>query len=126
MIRLSGFASHLLTLAKSKLILLPYQIWDLRTGSTLQTLQYDHPVTDVQFDSRKVVAATGDGVKVNFPSSLLLSHELLIRIQIYNRTSKQQSTLTMNGHPTPVTRLRYMDKYLVSGAEDGVVKVWSL
>lgn len=42
------------------------QIWDLRTGGVFETLKYDHPVTGLQFDSRKIVAATGEnGVKVH-------------------------------------------------------------
>lgn len=36
------------------------QIWDLRTGGVFETLKYDYPVTSLQFDSRKVVAAAGD------------------------------------------------------------------
>ena len=41
------------------------QIWDVRTGGIFETLKYDHAVTALQFDTRKVVAATGEnGVKV--------------------------------------------------------------
>ena len=47
---------------------LPYfivQIWDLRTGGIFDTLKYDHAVTALQFDTRKIVAATGEnGIKV--------------------------------------------------------------
>lgn len=40
-------------------------------GSTFETLKYDHPVTSLQFDSRKIVAATGEnGIKVS--SSLIV------------------------------------------------------
>ncbi|KAL4259449.1 Trp-Asp repeat-containing protein [Pleurotus pulmonarius] len=85
------------------------KIWDLRTGGIFETLKYDHAVTALQFDSRKVVAATGEnGVK------------------IYNRTSMQHSMLSTNGHTRPVERLRYMDRYLVSGGKDSTIKVWSL
>jgi division protein 1 len=38
----------------------------------------------------------------------------------------QQSTLVTNGHTQPVERLRYMDRYLVSGGRDSTVKIWSL
>lgn len=42
------------------------QIWDLRTGGIVETLQYDYPVTALQFDTRKIVAATGEnGVDVS-------------------------------------------------------------
>jgi division protein 1 len=47
-------------------------------------------------------------------------------VQVYNRTSMQHSTLQTNGHMKPVERLRYMDRYLVSGGRDSTVKIWSL
>lgn len=85
------------------------RIWDVRTGSTFETIKYDHGVTCLQFDSRKVTAATGEN-----------------GIKIYNRTTMQHSALTTNGHTRPVQRLRYMDRYLVSGGRDATVKVWTL
>ena len=40
-------------------------MWDLRTGGVYETLTYDHAVTALQFDTRKVVAAAGEnGIKV--------------------------------------------------------------
>ncbi|TFK30686.1 Trp-Asp repeat-containing protein [Coprinopsis marcescibilis] len=85
------------------------KIWDLRTGSIFETLHFDNPVTSLQFDTRKIVAATGDnGAK------------------IYNRTTNQQTTLITNGHTKPVEKLRYMDRYLVTGGRDAAVKIWSL
>ncbi|KAJ7275573.1 WD40-repeat-containing domain protein [Mycena haematopus] len=85
------------------------RIWDLRTGGIFETLKYDHAVTGLQFDSRKIVAAAGEN-----------------GIKIYNRTSMQHSTLQTNGHLKPVERLRYMDRYMVSGGRDSAVKIWSL
>ncbi|KAG6814439.1 hypothetical protein H0H92_007443 [Tricholoma furcatifolium] len=42
------------------------RIWDLRTGSVFETIHYDHAVTGLQFDTRKIVAATGEnGVNVS-------------------------------------------------------------
>jgi hypothetical protein len=42
------------------------QIWDLRTGGIFETIKYDHGVTALQFDSRKVISAAGEnGVKVS-------------------------------------------------------------
>jgi len=85
------------------------KVWDLRTGGIFETIQFDHAVTALQFDSRKIIAATGEnGVKV------------------YNRTSSQQSMLMTNGHTKPVERLRYMDRYLVTGGRDAKLKIWSL
>jgi division protein 1 len=41
------------------------RLWDLRTGGVVETMQFDHPVTSLQFDTRKIVAAAGEnGVKV--------------------------------------------------------------
>ncbi|KAI0072362.1 WD40 repeat-like protein [Panus rudis PR-1116 ss-1] len=85
------------------------RIWDIRTGGIFETLKYDYAVTALQFDSRKIVAAAGEN-----------------GLKVYNRTSMQHSTLTTNGHTRPVERLRYMDRYLVSGGRDSVVKVWAL
>ncbi|KAG9008007.1 Mitochondrial fission protein [Tulasnella sp. JGI-2019a] len=85
------------------------RIWDLRTGNTSETIKYDYPVTDLQFDTRKIVACCGEnGVK------------------IYNRTTMQQSTLSINGHTRPAEKLRYIDRYLTSGSKDHTVKIWSL
>jgi hypothetical protein len=43
------------------------QIWDLRTGGIFETVKYDHAITSLQFDTRKVVSAAGEnGVKVRY------------------------------------------------------------
>ncbi|GAA6012326.1 hypothetical protein JCM10207_002805 [Rhodosporidiobolus poonsookiae] len=85
------------------------RIWDLRTGAIADTIRYDHAVTALQFDSRKIVAAAGEnGVKV------------------YNRTTMQHSSLQTNGHTAPVERLRFMDRYLATGGRDATVKIWAL
>ncbi|EJD55043.1 WD40 repeat-like protein [Auricularia subglabra TFB-10046 SS5] len=85
------------------------RIWDIRTGGVLETLQFDHPVTSLQFDTRKILACAGE----NGPSS-------------YNRTTQQMTSLLTNGHTMPAVKLRYMDRYLVSGGRDSIVKVWAL
>ncbi|THH01509.1 hypothetical protein EW026_g1208 [Hermanssonia centrifuga] len=85
------------------------RIWDLRTGGMVETLKYDHAITALQFDTRKIVTAVGEN-----------------GVNVYNRTSMQHSSLLTNGHTRPVERLRYMDKYLVSGGRDSIVKIWAL
>ncbi|KAI0089996.1 WD40 repeat-like protein [Irpex rosettiformis] len=85
------------------------RIWDLRTGGIFETLKYDHAVTALQFDTRKIVAAIGQN-----------------GIDIYNRTTMQHSSLLTNGHTRPAEKMRYMDKYLVSGGRDAMVKIWAL
>ena len=40
-------------------------MWDLRTGSIFETIHFDHAITALQFDSRKIVGAVGEnGIKV--------------------------------------------------------------
>ncbi|KAG8741769.1 Mitochondrial fission protein [Ceratobasidium sp. 414] len=65
-------------------------------------------VGDVQFDTRKIVAAGDTGV------------------EIFNRITRQYTSLTVNGHLGPAERLRYIDRYLVSGGQDATVKIWAL
>lgn len=85
------------------------RIWDLRTGLPAETLSFDFPVTALQFDSRKIVACAGEnGWKV------------------WNRTTREMKSLTTGGHSSPVEKGRYDGRYGVSGAKDGVVKIWSL
>ena len=97
--------THILTGSLDKTI----RIWDLRTGHVWETLHYDYPVTALQFDSRKIVAAAGAR-----------------GVDVYNRTSEKHSALAINGHTAPAERLRYMDRYAVTGGRDSCVKVWSL
>lgn len=85
------------------------RVWDLRTGRTIDTLRYDGPVTALQFDSRRILVAGGTDA-----------------VQVFNRTTLQQSELIVNGHTSPVERLRFMDKYLATGSRDATVKIWSL
>ncbi|KAK9899757.1 WD40 repeat-like protein [Cystobasidium minutum MCA 4210] len=85
------------------------RVWDLRTGRTIETLRYDGPVTSLQFDSRRIMVAGGTN-----------------NVQVFNRTTLQQTELVINGHTSPVERLRFMDRYLATGARDSTVKIWSL
>lgn len=56
------------------------KIWDLRSGGIFETLKYDHAVTGLQFDSRKIVAATGENpIKVGkAPLSLLTLPPIMV------------------------------------------------
>ena len=86
------------------------RVWDLRVGKTMETLRYEGPVTDLQFDSRRILVANKG------------SHA----VAVYNRTTLLQTELSANGHQGPVNKLRFMDRYLATGGDDGLVKVWSL
>ncbi|GAA5935002.1 hypothetical protein JCM3775_004673 [Rhodotorula graminis] len=85
------------------------RIWDLRTGSISDTLRYDHTITSLQFDSRKVLCTAGGN-----------------DVSVYNRTTMERSSLRTNGHSAPVERLRFMDRYAATGGRDACVKVWAL
>ncbi|GAA5899824.1 hypothetical protein JCM8208_004574 [Rhodotorula glutinis] len=85
------------------------RIWDLRTGSISDTLRYDHAITSLQFDSRKVLCTAGGN-----------------DVSVYNRTTMERSSLRTNGHSAPAERLRFMDRYAASGGRDACVKVWAL
>lgn len=97
--------THLISGSLDKTI----RVWDLRSGHVLETLHYDYPVTALQFDSRKIIAAAG-----------------ACAVDVYNRTSEKHSSLIKHGHTAPVERLRYMDRYAVTGGRDSCIKVWSL
>ncbi|WVQ80400.1 mitochondrial division protein 1 [Cryptococcus sp. DSM 104549] len=85
------------------------RIWDLRMGAVSEVHRYEYPVTALQFDSRKVVACTGEN-----------------GVEVYNRTTHAHSRLMVNGHTKPAEKMRFIDKYLVSGGRDGCAKVWAM
>ncbi|WRT63656.1 mitochondrial division protein 1 [Kwoniella shivajii] len=85
------------------------RIWDLRMGQAAEVHKFEYPVTALQFDSRKVVACTGEN-----------------GVEVYNRTTHQHSRLITNGHIKPAEKMRFIDKYLVSGGRDGSAKVWAM
>nr|XP_018266624.1 mitochondrial division protein 1 [Kwoniella dejecticola CBS 10117]OBR88782.1 mitochondrial division protein 1 [Kwoniella dejecticola CBS 10117] len=85
------------------------RIWDLRMGQSSEIHKFEYPVTALQFDSRKVVACTGENA-----------------VEVYNRTTHQHSRLVTNGHIKPAEKMRFIDKYLVSGGRDGAAKVWAM
>ncbi|KAA1106911.1 Mitochondrial fission protein [Puccinia graminis f. sp. tritici] len=47
-------------------------------------------------------------------------------INVYNRTTLQRSTISLNGHTDTVERLRYFDRYMVTGSKDNTIKAWSI
>lgn len=96
-------------------------------GNIVDTLKYEFPVTALQFDSRKVISCTGEnGVEVRSLSVRCFAQTLILASQVYNRTSGEHTRLIVNGHTKPAERLRFMDKYLVTGGRDGTAKVWAL
>jgi division protein 1 len=97
---------HLVSGARDRSV----RVWDLRTGRTIDTLRYPGRVTDLQFDTRRI----------------LVANDASNAVSVYNRTTLQQTELAVNGHAGPVEKLRFMDRYLATGGQDGLVKIWSL
>ncbi|KAG0151365.1 hypothetical protein CROQUDRAFT_651184 [Cronartium quercuum f. sp. fusiforme G11] len=85
------------------------KVWDLRTGMVLDTIKYLNPIQSLQFDSRKIISAAGTN-----------------SLHVYNRTTMQHSLINSNGHTDVLERLRYLDRYAITGARDGLVKIWSI
>lgn len=43
------------------------KIWDLRTGSIIDTFSYDNSVTSLQFDTNKIISCAGSNdIKVSY------------------------------------------------------------
>jgi division protein 1 len=92
------------------------RIWDLRTGKVEDTIRFDGPITALQFDTRKIVVAAGENAVRVGPFTALQAW--LTLWQTYNRTTLQHDSLSLNGHTSPVERLRFMDRYLTSGGKE--------
>ena len=99
---------------------LPPQIWDLRTGSIFDAYAYDHPITSMMFDARRIVAAAGE-----------------TNVKVYDKTDGRhwdcgpgvaaEEDEEGGGSATPavVERVRIRDGYMVEGRKDGVLGVWT-
>ncbi|KAI9851325.1 MAG: Mitochondrial fission protein [Thelocarpon superellum] len=91
------------------------RIWDLRTGSIHDAFAYDHAVTSMQFDGRRIASAAGEEFA-----------------KIYDKTEGRHwdcgagvTVETKARHPAVVERVRINDGYLIEGRKDGMVGVWS-
>lgn len=101
------------------------QIWDLRTGSIHDAFAYDAPITSLQFDTRRIVAAAGEPV-----------------VKVYDKADGRHWNVGSgagsgeNGDPvvwedefhqklSVVERVRVKDGFLVEGRKDGTVGLWS-
>ncbi|CAG9937267.1 unnamed protein product [Clonostachys rosea f. rosea IK726] len=87
------------------------RIWDLRTGSIYDAYAYDNPITDMMFDTRRIVSAAGEDV-----------------VKVYDKVEGRQwdcgagITAAEEGkQPSIVERVRVKDGYLVEGRQDGIV-----
>jgi mitochondrial division protein 1 len=92
-----------------------HQIWDLRTGSIFDAYAYDHPITSMMFDSRRIISAAGEDVA-----------------KVYDKTDGRHwdcgpgvTALEDGSTPAIVEQVRIKDGYMVEGRKDGVVGVWT-
>ncbi|KAF2838777.1 mitochondrial division protein-like protein 1 [Patellaria atrata CBS 101060] len=91
------------------------RIWDLRTGSIYDAFAYDHPITSMMFDARRIAATAGEDV-----------------VKIYDKTDGRHwdcgpGALEDEGGPSSVIeRVRIKDGYLVEGRKDGMLGIWSV
>ena len=97
------------------ILLTLHQIWDLRTGAIHDAYAYDHPITSMMFDNRRIVAAAGEDVA-----------------KVYDKTDGRHwdcgsgVTAEEEGRtPSMVERVRIKDGYLTEGRKDGVVGIWT-
>ncbi|KAF2143872.1 uncharacterized protein K452DRAFT_268327 [Aplosporella prunicola CBS 121167] len=102
---------HLITGSMDRSI----RIWDLRTGSIFDAYAYDHPVTSMMFDTRKIVSAVGEDV-----------------VKVYDKTDGRHwdcgpGALTDDGasSASAIEQVRIKDGYMVEGRRDGTVGVWT-
>ncbi|KAJ5177757.1 uncharacterized protein N7500_000456 [Penicillium coprophilum] len=91
------------------------RIWDLRMGSIHDAYAYDKPITDMMFDSKRIVAAAGESV-----------------VKVYDKADGNHWDcgpgvgLDDDGpFPATVERVRLKDGYLVEGRKDGTMAAWT-
>ncbi|KAI1977624.1 Mitochondrial fission protein [Ophidiomyces ophidiicola] len=91
------------------------RIWDLRTGSIYDAYAYDHAVTSMMFDSRRIVSAVGEDV-----------------VKVYDKADGRHwdcgagVTAEEEGNtPAAVERVRIKDGYLTEGRKDGTIGIWT-
>ncbi|KAK4208448.1 Mitochondrial division protein 1 [Rhypophila decipiens] len=91
------------------------RIWDLRTGSIYDAYAYDHPITSMMFDTRRIVCAAGEDV-----------------VKVYDKVEGRHwdcgaGIVEAEEAKTPaiVERVRIKDGYMVEGRQDGIVGVWT-
>ncbi|KAK1834323.1 WD40-repeat-containing domain protein [Podospora conica] len=91
------------------------RIWDLRTGSIYDAFAFDHPITSMMFDTRRIVCAAGEDV-----------------VKVYDKVEGRHwdcgagiTEAEEQKSPAIVERVRIRDGYMVEGRRDGVVGVWT-
>ncbi|OCK83450.1 mitochondrial division protein 1 [Lepidopterella palustris CBS 459.81] len=91
------------------------RIWDLRTGSIYDAYAYDHGVTSMMFDARRIVSTAGEDV-----------------VKVYDKTDGRHWSCGPGvgvdeeaGVLSIIERVRIKDGYMIEGRKNGMVGVWS-
>ena len=83
-------------------------------GSIFDAYAYDHPITSMMFDARRIVCAAGENV-----------------VKVYDKVEGRHWDCGAGAakagakSPSAVERVRIKDGYLVEGRRDGVVGAWT-
>jgi mitochondrial division protein 1 len=97
------------------------RVWDLRTGGIHDAYAYDHPVTSMMFDARRIVAAAGEPVVKVYDK--VEGRQWEVGAGTMATAAQEEGEVAFK--PSVVERVRIKDGYLVEGRRDGVVGVWS-
>ncbi|KAJ5802823.1 uncharacterized protein N7503_005273 [Penicillium pulvis] len=91
------------------------RIWDLRMGSISDAYAYEKPITSMMFDSKRIVAATGETV-----------------VKVYDKADGKHwdcgpgvGIEEEGPFPSTIERVRLKDGYLVEGRKDGTMGAWT-
>jgi division protein 1 len=84
-------------------------------GSLYDAYAYDKPITDMMFDSKRIVAAAGENV-----------------VKVYDKADGNQWDCgpgvgmdEEGASPAIIERVRLKDGYLVEGRKDGTMAAWT-
>ncbi|KAL9022500.1 MAG: hypothetical protein Q9185_000407 [Variospora sp. 1 TL-2023] len=101
------------------------RIWDLRTGSIHDAYAYDHPITSMMFDSRRIAAAAGEDVVKIYDKTDGRHWDCGAGLVAAAATAAAAAPEEGRRPAAVVGRVRIKDGYLTEGRKDGNVGVWS-
>jgi WD40 repeat protein len=93
------------------------KVWDTTTGKEIWSVSLPQSVTGLAFAGKGAVLAVGLGEEQDKPGE----------VQVLDAATGQPRH-TLGGHSSPVRCLAFSPdgKYLVSGSDDGTIKVWNM
>ncbi|KAI4146348.1 MAG: hypothetical protein LQ341_002112 [Variospora aurantia] len=101
------------------------RIWDLRTGSIHDAYAYDHPITSMMFDSRRIAAAAGEDVVKIYDKTDGRHWDCGAGLDVAAAAAAAAAPEEGRQPAAVVGRVRIKDGYLTEGRKDGIVGVWS-